>query len=261
MKKTFFAQVGLIAISCFIPMSICLAESDATSATEAEPPTTTPTKEVSPSQETQATSGSSVAKPDPTTLISTDTPSGTTDSAESKLGLSFYAGAAGFVNGSFLLNSKNDFYEGANTAGSIPSPTWGGVGGGGGAHLGIRWQFVSVDFGYEYSSDQADGKIDGNTYTIEQTTTHLPLTLRLEVPTETVRPSFFGGLNWVSIDKSSVVNPPNQPFNVDSIYEDYTAWRFGIGIEIMVTDQLRIPIRFSANYAPSDRDNLDDVLE
>ena len=178
------------------------------------------------------------------------------------LGIKIYGGAGGFVNGSFLLKAKSDFYNGSYTAESVPSPTWGGVGGGGGAHLGIRWKALSLDIGYEGSIDQAEGKINGLTYAIEQTTNHMPLTLRLELPSTTVRPSIFGGLDWVSISRSSTKRPTSGfIYQVDTIYDDYTAWRFGLGIEIIVDEHLRIPLRFLANYAPTERENLDDVLE
>ena len=44
------------------------------------------------------------------------------------------------------------------------------------------------------------------------------------------------------------------------VSESYTAWRFGLGLEIMVNPRLRIPFRLIGIYAPIERDTIDDLV-
>ena len=174
-----------------------------------------------------------------------------------------YIGAHGFVNGSFISEPKSKTLNINNLTYQLPYPGFGGVGGGGGGVLGVAWKALSLDIGFDWSVDSAEGRIDGFTYTMSQTTQHIPLTIRAEVPNLTVRPSLLLGVDWVSTSKTSlekpsgfVVNPPLLEPNKES----YTAWRFGFGFDFMLSDRLRLPLRILAIYAPIDRSDLSEYI-
>ena len=174
-----------------------------------------------------------------------------------------YGGAVGSVTGSFIPEPKNKTIEIGDQTLIAPYPGFGGVGGGGGILLGVGWRALSLDVGVAWSVDQGEGRIDGQTYTISQTTRHIPLTLRAEIPDLKVRPSAFVGVDWVSPSDAELEQPTLLTFvpPITGTYsEDYTALRFGIGLEIMVNPRLRIPFRVTGIYAPMDRDTIDDLV-
>ena len=174
-----------------------------------------------------------------------------------------YVSGHGFVNGSFISEPSNKTLssDGGITQ-VLPYPGFGGVGGGGGIALGVNWKALSVDLGFDYSSDQAEGRINGQTLTMSQTTHHIPLTVRVSVPqAKWVKPSLFGGINWVSRSGSKMDAPPFTPPLLSPQDDSYTAWRFGLGFDIYLTDAWSIPFRILANYAPIDGDSLDERVE
>jgi hypothetical protein len=175
-----------------------------------------------------------------------------------------YIDGHGFVNGSFISEPKSKTFPTDTGVYLLPYPGFGGVGGGGGMSLGIGWQAVSLDIGFDWSSDQAEGRIDGFTYTMSQTTQHIPLTLRLEVPNLMVRPSLIAGVDWVSTSNPKLEKPSNYVINpplLDPKEDSYTAWRFGFGFDFMINDRLRVPFRLIAIYAPIDRSDLTDYIK
>ena len=174
-----------------------------------------------------------------------------------------YVGFAGIVNGSLISEPKNKTVELNGAQYIAPYPGFGGVGGGGGLALGLGWKAINLEVGVEWTSDQGEGRIDGFTYTLSQTTRHIPITLRFEVPDLKVRPSIFGGLDWVSPSDAQLKQPPGYtlvPPLTGAASEDYTAWRFGFGFDIMLNKQMRIPIRIAASYTPLDRETIDDLV-
>lgn len=189
--------------------------------------------------------------------------SSTPDSSQSDKQFRAYGGILGSVSGSFIPEPKNKTIEIGGDSFLAPYPGFGGVGGGGGALIGVGWKALSLDVGLAWSVDQGEGRIDGQTYTISQTTRHIPLTLRAEIPDLKVRPSVFAGVDWVSPSDAELEQPTllvsNPP--ITGVYsEDYTAWRFGLGLEIMVNPRLRIPFRLIGIYAPMDRSTIDDLV-
>ena len=186
-----------------------------------------------------------------------------TESSQSAKPFRAYGGAIGSVTGSFIPEPKNKTIEIGGQTLIAPYPGFGGVGGGGGILLGVGWRALSLDVGIAWSVDQGEGRIDGQTYTISQTTRHIPLTLRAEIPDLAVRPSAFVGVDWVSPSDAELEQPTLLTFvpPITGTYsEDYTALRFGIGLEIMVSSRLRIPFRLTGIYAPIDRDTIDDLV-
>jgi len=181
--------------------------------------------------------------------------------ASAPLGLRVALGLSGGVNGSFLQKPQDElYYVSENSGADYVYPGFGGVGGLVALQLDLGWRFITLSTGYTQSFDQADGKADGGTLTISQTTTHIPLTLRFELPLELVRPSLFGGLDWVSPSDSSVeYTRPLSPYQgIRS--ESYRAWTFGFGLDFMVSELIRIPLRFYGVLNPTPRDSLNDSI-
>ena len=174
-----------------------------------------------------------------------------------------YGGALGSVSGTFILEPKNKTIEMGGQTYSSAYPGFGGVGGGGGMLIGVGWKALSLDVGLAWSIDEGDGRINGQTFTISQTTRHIPLTLRAEIPDLNVRPSAFIGVDWVSPSNVELTQPAtlsSDPPITGTYSESYTALRFGIGLEMMVTPRLRIPFRLIGIYTPADRDTIDDLV-
>ena len=175
-----------------------------------------------------------------------------------------YFGASGFVNGSFITEPKSKTLPNNGQLLILPYPGFGGVGGGGGLNLGIAWKALSLDIGLDWSVDQGEGRINGQGFTLSQTTRHIPLTLRAEIPNWSVRPSILGGIDWVSSSDTKLETPVgfiSSPTLLNPESHDYTAWLFGIGLDFILNDTLRIPFRILAVYAPLDRTDLSERIE
>ncbi|MAD61813.1 MAG: hypothetical protein CMH49_09945 [Myxococcales bacterium] len=175
-----------------------------------------------------------------------------------------YFAANGFVNGSFITEPKSKTLPSNGQLLVLPYPGFGGVGGGGGLNIGIAWKALSLDIGLDWSVDQGEGRINGQTFSLSQTTRHIPLTLRAEIPNWAVRPSLIGGLDWVSSSDTKLETPIgfiSSPPLLDPESQEYTAWIFGFGLDFMLNDTLRIPFRILAVYAPLDRSDLSERIE
>lgn len=174
-----------------------------------------------------------------------------------------YATVFGLVAGSMISEPKNKTIELNGATLIAPYPGFGGVGGGGGLSVGLNWEAISLEVGLEWSADEGEGRIDGFTYTLSQTTRHIPLTLRFEVPGLKVRPSLFGGVDWVSPSGAELTQPEGYalvPPITGVASESYTAWRFGLGFDILLNNRMRIPLRITANYTPMERNTIDDLV-
>ena len=175
-----------------------------------------------------------------------------------------YFTANGFVNGSFITEPKSKTLPNNGQLLVLPYPGFGGVGGGGGLNIGIAWKALSLDIGLDWSVDQGEGRINGQTFSLSQTTRHIPLTMRVEIPNWAVRPSLIGGIDWVSSTDTKLETPIgfiSSPALLDPESQDYTAWIFGFGLDFMLNDTLRIPFRILAVYAPLDRSDLSERIE
>lgn len=174
--------------------------------------------------------------------------------------LQLYVSAHGFVNGSFI-SEPSDKTVSEYPGYLIPYPGFGGVGGGGGAEFGVNWKALSLDLGFDYSADQAEGRLNGQALTLSQTTYHLPLTIRLSLPqAKLVRPSLFGGIDWVTAADTQLDAKYFSGIEAAES-ESYTGWRFGFGFEVFLSNTLSIPFRVQAVYAPMNNENLDDRVE
>lgn len=157
-----------------------------------------------------------------------------------------------------------------------------GLSGSGGAALEIRaMDFVGLEFGFYYAQDNANGYVDkndantGRTLTrIEshQTTTayHIPIMLKLNVPSSVVRPFLGLGLGFVrQIDSDLEYTEDPQagrlgPGELDRLNRrnqietsNYMNFLFSLGIEV-VAGPVRIPIELRGGYNLGyDRTNAD----
>ena len=198
------------------------------------------------------------------TLVSNQSQS-SQPTARSSNSLWVTVGGFGAVNGSFITQPNDKIFtppESPNTRIDIPYPGFGGVGGGGGLRVELGWRALSLGLGYTLSADQADGRLNGQTFTLSQTTHHLPLILRAELPSDSVRPSLFGGPEWVFASTPTLEIPT---LFQGSVYrgakaEDYLGWCFGFGFDFMIDTHWRIPLRFKAVYAPYESENIKDYI-
>lgn len=193
----------------------------------------------------------------------TSAPQATPTSDVTPLGLRVALGLSSGANGSFIQKPKNEYYQlGAILYDNIVYPGFGGVGGLIGAQLDIGWRFVTLSTGYTLSFDQAEGKANGLTMTIKQQTAHIPLTLSLELPSKIASPLIFGGFDWVSPSEGelemsdAIISSPYQGITA----KPYRAWRFGLGVDVMLTDVLRLPIRLYGLLNPVEKDTLNDSI-
>ena len=140
---------------------------------------------------------------------------------------------------------------------TLPYPGFGGVGGGGGLLVGARWRALSLDVGVEWSVDSAEGRIDGEAVTLNQTTMHIPISLRAGIPSGSVRPSIFGGVDFVNPSDAGLEVPPQYSASISGVEsERYIAGRFGFGLDFAITDALSVPLRLVGVYAPTSREDL-----
>ena len=167
--------------------------------------------------------------------------------------------AFGAVQGSFITKPDNEYYSDGPLRYDIPYSGYGGVGGAMGLSFEVAWKVLGLSLGYTHSLDAAKGKIDGQTLSLSQTTHHVPLTLRAELPSALVRPSVFGGLDWVSASNTSLTSYPGSPYK-SARAESYQAWMFGLGFDVMLTSTLRLPIRLYGVLNPVTRASLNDAI-
>lgn len=184
-------------------------------------------------------------------------------SDENALGFRIAVGISSGVNGSFLQKPKDEYYYSDNSYIEYVYPGFAGVGGVIGAQLDLGWKFITLTTGYTQSFDQAEGKADGRTVTINQNTGHIPLTIRFELPSKIVSPSIFGGIDWVSPSDSKIEMAneliPKSYQGVQSA--SYQAWIFGLGFDVMLSAEMRMPIRFYGILNPTPKDSLNDSID
>jgi|GEM_PF-3442802 len=169
-------------------------------------------------------------------------------------------GAAVAVQGSFISKPKSEYYQQPGILWDVPYSGYGGVGGAGAASVEVAWRALGLSVGYTHSVDAAEGKINGQALSLSQTTHHVPLTLRAELPTALVRPSLFGGVDWVSVSGTALQAPPGTGYS-DARADSYRAWIFGLGFDALLGPRLRLPVRLYGVFNPAPRDTLNDVIE
>jgi hypothetical protein len=167
--------------------------------------------------------------------------------------------AAGAVQGSFITKPDNEYYRALNLNFDVPYSGYGGVGGAAALSAEVAWKVLGLSVGYLHGFDSAKGKIDGQALSLSQTTHHIPITLRAELPSALVRPSLFGGIDWVSASSTTLESYPGSLYKTARA-ESYQAWMFGLGFDFMLTPQLRLPVRLYGIFNPAKRDSLNDAI-
>ena len=167
------------------------------------------------------------------------------------------------AHGVFLTKPNDEYYyteEGRVV--DIAYPGFGGVGPAFGVDLTLAWRMLSLSTGYHLSLDNAQGKVDGFMHTLEQTSYHLPLTLNITVYDEgSVRPVLFGGLEWVSGEEGSLKTSQSYTSFYEGLEtEDYRAWTFGLGLDVVMSGGWRVPIRLYGSFHPEERETLNDLI-
>ena len=127
-------------------------------------------------------------------------------------------------------------------------PGFGGVAFGGGLTLDIRYAgIVGIETGALLSRDYGAGEINDVNITIGQSSVHVPLILKLMIPTGMARPFLFGGLEFVMPGEASAEHDsdllPEDLFT--AVADPYRLVSFGFGLEALVGNDnvdIRIPI-------------------
>ena len=175
------------------------------------------------------------------------------------LGIRVALGVSAGAQGSFLQKPSDEYFYVGQLRGDYVYPGFGGVGAVAGAQLDLGWRFITLSTGYMEGFDQAEGKTDGFTVTMTQRTRHIPLTLRFKLPSRIASPSICGGVDWVMPSEGELKTKGPMDFQgVKS--EAYRAWTFGLGVDVMLTDVLRLPIRLYGILNPTPKDTLNDAL-
>jgi len=177
----------------------------------------------------------------------------------------------GFANGNFIQKPKGDDKD-------EPYPGFAGFGGGGGVGFAAMWRgTVGLELQIIGSKEPAEGALNFDfgavTLQLDQTSWHVPLTLKVAAPTKSVRPFLFVGPDFVFPEASGTSDPANvriiqegpgqgtNPLNdgptaelkLGAHAENYTAWTFGFGFEFLLDlngQDIRIPLVFRGSYNP-----------
>lgn len=160
----------------------------------------------------------------------------------------------------------------------VPYPGFSGVGVGGSVFVELAWHNIALSFGYMKSFDSASGSINNTSFTestinendlsISQTTTHMPLLLRAELPTKSIRPSIFAGVDWVDVSDSKLEQSADSPTDgANYVYylraeaESYLSYVMGLGFDVLLTTRLRLPIRLYAVFNPTTYETINDAIK
>ena len=195
---------------------------------------------------------------------STNPPPNKTDLKDTSDLLHFSFTVYGQGTGSFISKPDDKALTFNNTTYSnFVYPGFAGVSGGGGGHFTVGWKALNLDLGYLYTQEEGKGNINGQTYTISQSASHIPLTLRLALPSTAVSPCLFGGPEWVIPNEGELKKPSYFqliPSWVGVHNETYMAWHFGFGFDFIINEHFALPLRFKGVYAPAQRDTLNDFF-
>jgi hypothetical protein len=176
-------------------------------------------------------------------------------------------GAVGYVGGSFLDEPDDKVVTAGNARFEAVYPGFAGVGGGGGLLVDARaFGIVGLETGLFYTNDQGSGEVNDINVTIKQTSLHIPLLLKLSLPTPVVSANIFGGLEFVIPQDTSVEQ--EQPVfgsddRVKAEAEAYTLASFGLGFEFKLpipTVDLRIPLAFRGGFNYGDTGKIEDRI-
>lgn len=176
----------------------------------------------------------------------------------------------GLANGSFFTEPSLADKEG------LIYPGFGGAGGGGGLDVHVAFRhFVGLDVGFYISSDRGEGAVNELDFTIGQSAVHIPLRLRLQVPTQSIaRPYLFGGVDiTVPLGDAEVsdmdslletaVKRGDAP-QLGAQADTYVAWTVGLGFDFLLPIEgydFRIPLTLRANLNPVGAKAKDRMIE
>lgn len=164
--------------------------------------------------------------------------------------------------GSFF-NAGGSFMTGADdntTAQVIPTSGFAGFSPGFGFGLDIRYRgIVGLEFNLVQSYDRGLANYSINEfeydYQVDQTALHLPLLLKLGIPSKGVRPHLVVGREWV-LPRTSEISPRGEwPTDVtmQAQADAYGLWMFGFGFEFVLPIEkadIRIPLNFRGSLQP-----------
>lgn len=161
-------------------------------------------------------------------------------------------GLHGLGGGTFLeqpLEAEVDGYV-------VPSQGWAGFGGGGGLTLeGRAFDAVGLEIGFFRRHDVARSTFEFNgtdmPFQVSQNAWHVPIQLKVGLPTGVVRPQLFGGGQFVMPGAPEITQPSGLGTELSATSEPYKAWAFGFGLEFVpkgLPIDLRVPLGLRGAY-------------
>lgn len=176
----------------------------------------------------------------------------------------------GLGNGSFFTEPSTA------DKGGLFYPGFGGAGGGGGLDVSGAWRgILGLDLGFYISSDTGQGSLNDYEFTIGQTAMHIPIRVRVQLPSERgVRPYLFGGPDiTVPLGDAEVSNidptlksaiAAGNATKLGAKASTYVAWTVGLGFDFLIPidgQDFRIPLTIRANLNPGVGAKAEDRLE
>jgi hypothetical protein len=172
------------------------------------------------------------------------------------------AGALVAGNGSFLdePNDKVVSVNGNNYEAIYPG--FGGLGLGGGLALEARFaDLIGLEMNLLFTEDVGRGDINGVETTIRQSAVHLPLLLKLSVPSPLIKPNAFVGLEFVFPGDPTIKSERPVFSTLEAENGNYKMLAFGLGMEIappIVGIDLRIPVSLRGSMSLDDTGKIED---
>ncbi len=187
---------------------------------------------------------------------------------EKKRLLTLGIGVLGVVGGDFLDKPSDRTLPGSPHSADI-YPGFAGLTAGGGLMFDARFfDLIGLELDVYRSSDRGAGTLTINgvdsDISLGQGAWHLPLLLKLTVPTRVVRPMLFVGPEFVLVGAPHCTVTSQLPDEFfSSRTSDYTLVTFGLGLEIKLPVKavdLRIPFTLRGSYNPGVSDKLADRM-
>ena len=188
----------------------------------------------------------------------------TAEQAQAQVPIDLGVAAVGYYGGSFLDEPDDKLITVGGGQAEAVYPGFAGFGDlGGGLTLDFRaFGIVGLETGVIFANHEASGEINDVDITIKQSALHIPLLLKLVVPTAVVRPNFFFGVEFVlPQDASATASRPIFPDGLTANADPYTMLAFGFGLEFalpIVGVDLRIPLAIRGGYNIDDSGELED---
>ncbi|MEZ4323287.1 MAG: hypothetical protein R3F61_37835 [Myxococcota bacterium] len=176
-------------------------------------------------------------------------------------------GVGGFFNagGTFMTQPPDRTIDGF--AGELPYSGWGGFSPGGGVSLDFRVKdIVGIEVDFIRSIDQARSKYTVNNvdfpFEVKTPSWHIPIMLKLGIPSASVSPNLFIGVNNILPDKDiELETPAGLGWQLSAHSSSYQRLFFGIGFEGRLPIDgvdIRIPFSLRGSAAPSYPDSATD---